>query len=242
LKKIVADGLLIPSFAPRTRVITGGSANTIQGSNPAVCFTEQPLDSFITSCNILPDRYKQYGVAVHKWHLYTYGGRPVIYGDQNVLKALPDGKKYLWVGYNPIPNSISGGYPIDWMHEREWRSAVRNYHYLDLGMSPEDGVPLLLPGVQYPNSNSFVLALPRFIVRTLAEQRALRTFIESLPPYDTESKLLREYRTNLVGCGIIPLEEVEARLPAHPEYARLETIPLADIDDGVALPAPETFL
>ena len=90
LKQIVLCGTLRPSFAPRHRVTVGGVQNTIRGPHAAVCFTEQPLDAFIKSCETLPDRYRPYGVAVRKDALFRLGARPVTYGDEGLLNALPE--------------------------------------------------------------------------------------------------------------------------------------------------------
>jgi hypothetical protein len=158
LKEIVRTGYLVPSFAPRASWTVGGANRTIQGPTPAVCFTEQPLGDFIDSCRVLPGRYSAYGVVLHKWHLYAYGGRPVMYGDEALLASLPDGYKYLWVRYNPIPAGDLGTFPVDWTHEREWRSVVREVTCGAFGKSPTEGVPLLLPPVKYPASESEVLA------------------------------------------------------------------------------------
>ena len=145
LKTIVQCGYLMPSFAPRTRVTVGGRENTIKGLTPVVCFTEQPLDSFIKSCEALSNRYHPYAIAVRKDRLFEYGGRPVIYGDGNLLIQLPEECKYLWVHYQPIPSAGIGGYPLDWTHEREWRATAIKYSYGSLGIFEGEGVPLLLP-------------------------------------------------------------------------------------------------
>jgi hypothetical protein len=145
LKLIVQDGFLKPSFAPRSSMTTGTRNDTIKGQYPAVCFTEQPLAAFLQSCKTLSGRYHRYAIAMRKGCLYKYGGRPVIYGDQDLLNQLSEDYKHLWVRFNPIPNADFGGYPIDWTHEREWRARVKEYCYPDLGSTPSEGVPLLMP-------------------------------------------------------------------------------------------------
>lgn len=243
LRKIVACGYLRPSFAQKHRSTVGGRQNTINGPDPAVCFTEQPLDAFIKSCHMLPDRYQPYGVILHKWHLYTYGGRPVVYGDENLLKSLPADHKYLWVRYSPIPDEGFGGYPVDWTHEREWRAKQSPYHYLEVGTTPSEGVPLLLPPVYYPVSKRHILCLPRFLVKTKVEAQELKEWIRGLPPYEGDNGFLRHYFQLLPRSMIIPLEEVEKRLgEGDMRWARLEALPYKELDPSFKMPTPESYL
>jgi hypothetical protein len=243
LKEIVGCGYLKPSHAPKHRQTVGGTENTIKGPHPAVCFTEQPLDAFVKFCKVLSSRYNPYGVALHKWHLFQYGGRPVIYGDENLLRSLPDDHKYLWVRYNPVPSTALGGYPVDRTHEREWRARQHAYHYLDLGLGPTEGVPLLLPPVSYPGCEKLVLSLPRLLVRTTAEADELREWIRNVPPYNGANDVLKYYfGTILPIVMIIPLEEVEQRLPDDIRYARLDTLPCKEMDPSFELPTPESYL
>src|SRR6266851_463989 len=112
LQRILQCGYLKPAFAPRRRQTIGGEkSNTIQGLYPAVCFTDQPLSAFIQSCEVLQNRYSPYGIALEKRNLFIYGGRPVTYGDTNLLSRLHDDDKYLWVRYNPAPSTLFGNYP-----------------------------------------------------------------------------------------------------------------------------------
>ena len=122
LVKIIECGYLIPSFARRGSIYDRTSRPTIRGPYPAACFTEQSLDNFVLSCNILPSHYKPYGVALYKRALYQYGGRPVIYESEEILGQLvrpgepgyEEGKEiyegglttayqYLWVRYDQYP-------------------------------------------------------------------------------------------------------------------------------------------
>ena len=50
-----------------------------------------------TLSNIDAASYQAYGIALHKVDLYNYGGRPVIYGDNDVFNSLNDEVKYLWL-------------------------------------------------------------------------------------------------------------------------------------------------
>ena len=182
LKSIIECGFLLPSFAPKSSAtVIRGKKNTIQGSRPAVCFTEQPLAAFIKSWRTL-DRYHPYGVAVRKDRLYKYGGRPVVYGDETFLNRLHDEDKYLWVRYDPIPNASFGDYPIDWTHEREWRTRVFQCNYEKIGTTPAEGVPLILPP-EY-ESQKTRLILPWILVRKEEEVRELKAWMATVPPYN----------------------------------------------------------
>jgi len=243
LKEILRSGYLAASFAPKSSVTGGGTNNTIKGEQPAVCFTEQPLDGFLKSCEVLPERYKPYALAVHKWHLFNYGGRPVIYGDESVLWRLQEEDKYLWVRYSPIPAAMFAGYPIDWTHEREWRTLLQTHHYPGIGDTPPEGVPLLLPPAVYPKSRMPVLALPRVLVKTSGEKDELRCWIQGLPAYAGANGVLRYYFRILPRIMVVPLDLVQERISAGDvRYARLETLPYEEIDPSFSTPTPEQYL
>lgn len=228
LKLIIKDGFLKPTFAPRSRFTVGGVANTIKGKYPAVCFTEQPLEAFIRSCRAQSGRYRPYGVAVRKDRLFVYGGRPVLYGDDQLFSALPEELEYLWARFQPIPESGVGGYPLDFTHEREWRARVKGYHYLHLGTSPGEGVPLLLP----PNleGSEWVLSLPWILVKEKAEADELRQWMAGLPPYSGSNGVLQRYFKDLSNMLIVPLDEVENHLKqGDTRWARLDTLPIQEL-------------
>ncbi len=232
----------MPTFAPKARFTVGGQEDTIKGPRPAVCFTEQPLDAFIKSCAVLSGRYHPYGVVMHKWHLYEYGGRPVIYGDESLLNSLPDERKYLWVRYAPIPHETFR-YPVDWTHEREWRAKPESNQCLVLGIPPAEGVPLLLPSATYPNSDKPVLSLPRVLVNTVDEAEELKEWIADLPEYSGSNKFLQQYFENLDSVWIVPLEEVSRRLEKGDEnWNRLDTLPYKELDPTLELLTPEGYL
>ncbi len=242
LKRIIGCGYFKPGFGQRQRVTAYKTVLTVQGPNPVVCFTEQPLSSFITSCKTMSDRYRPYGVVINKSHLYKYGGRPAIYGDKHLLQLIPDDYKFLWVHYDPIPEPSLGNYPVDWSHEREWRAKVNPYHCAELGLTPSDGVPLLLPPVFYPSAKNFVLSLPRFIVNTSAEATELKAWIAGLPPYKGENGVLKRYFSELSKTLVIPLEEVEKHIIlGESRWERLETLPYKEIDPSLSLPMPESY-
>lgn len=224
LKCILQLGYLKPSFAPRRSVtIRKGQTNTIQGSYPAVCFTDQPLSSFTKSCRTLSSRYSPYGVALDKRNLFEYGGRPVIYGDKNLLARLNDEDKYLWVGYNPVPSSSFSGYPLDWTHEREWRTKVEKYNFLDWGLTPDEGIPLVLPPIH--NGKEFVIALPKILVRTVEEAKDLREWLAGLPKYEGMNGFIKKLYENLTQLWIVPLDFINERLEiGDTRWARFETL------------------
>jgi len=231
LKLIIKCGYLIPSFAPKKRVTVGDRENTIRGHHPAVCLTEQPLNSFVQSCKVLPSRYQPYAIALRKDRLFVYGGRPVVYGDENLLAALPDDWKYLWVRYNPIPNVELGGYPIDWTHEREWRVRATKYLYSSGETGPQEGVPLLLPPqMAIPKP---IWYLPWILVKTKAEVNAFHKFISILPQYKGTSKIFRLYFDILKKAPVISLDDVETNIKNNDDrWSRLDTLPLEEIDES----------
>lgn len=233
LKLIIKDGFLKPTFAPRSRFTVGGIANTIKGEFPAVCFTEQPLDAFIRSCNAQPGRYQPYGVAVRKERFFAYGGRPVLYGDQHLFQVLPEELEYLWARFQPIPGSGVAGYPLDFTHEREWRARVNEYHYLELGTTPSEGVPLLLP--PDPASPEATLYLPWILVKQSSEAEELRLWIAQLPRYPGSNAWLGCYFKVLPSVFIVPLDQVEHRLnQGNGDWGRLDTLPYAELDPQAA--------
>lgn len=233
LKSIIQCGYLRPSFSPKIRVTVGGRENTIRGPHPAVCFTEQPLHSFIQSCHVLSSRYQPYAVAIRKDRLFIYGGRPVAYGDEDLLAGLSDDWQYLWVRYNPIPNTTLGGYPIDWTHEREWRARTIKLSYGSIGTSPEDGVPLLLPPkMAIPKPVWF---LPWILVKNKGEVDAFHEFIANLPQYIGTNGILRLYFENLNKAPIISLDDVENSLKNNDDrWSRIDTLPLEEVDKSAA--------
>ena len=230
LKNILECGYLIPTFAPRRSVTANRAPRpTIRGTEPVVCFTEQPLSAFMRSCKTLTDRYSPYGIAVRKDRLYEYGGRPVVYGDNNLLNSLPVDHQYLWVNFQPIPQTQFGGFPLDWTHEREWRSKVMEYHVPDRGPYVSEGVPLLLP----PDGDK--LLLPWILVSTEAESSELRQWMHSLPDCDDSNAMTREYRRQLLHCPILPLELAQEKLSTgNDNWGRFDTLPYWELDPNSA--------
>lgn len=246
LKEILTCGYFKAGFGQRMSAIRQRLMITIKGPSPAVCFTEQPLNYILTSNRILGlSRYPLYGVAVQKEHLYGYGGRPVIYGDESLLGAkvptgepryeedkeihtggpLHPGLHYLWVKYDPRIEPAFGGYPIDWTHEREWRCKPRRRFYVVANRvelwDKEDGVPILLPGDD-EEEPAF-----RILVSKDEEVLDLRSFIdEELPTESTEGRILTHYLQKLRKARIISFEEVRRQLAGGDEsWARIEDLP-----------------
>lgn len=112
-----------------------GGVRTVYGPRPAVCFTEMPLAAFIETSKARAARGEKistYGLTFQKSALYERGALPVIYGLTNRHLSLPSGvgggprifphdvlaeeEQYRYVTFSP-----TGGKPVDWTHEREWR-------------------------------------------------------------------------------------------------------------------------
>jgi hypothetical protein len=241
---ILKCGYLKPGFGIRSSIYDEAKRPTIKGPYPAVCFTEQTLDNFVKSCKVLPNRYSPYGIALHKRALYEYGGRPVIYGTEDILgrrlttnereyekdkeiykDGLPKEYQYLWVRYEPIPNA--DGYVIDWTHEREWRARVKAPYHTTEGFLPEEGVPILLPALY--ESVKWVRFFPRILVAKKDEEQLLVEIINAASQSwvaECKNEYLRNYFDQLPKALMVALEEVEGHLEAKErEWARLETIP-----------------
>lgn len=229
LLDIVESGYLKPTFATRSSIYDRSKRPTIKGPYPAVCFTEQSLQCFIKSCRILPSHYHPYGIALYKRALHEYGGRPVIYGSEDILgtmlrpdeagyeqgkeiykNALPKNFQYLWMRYEPTPNV--DGYVIDWTHEREWRCRAKIFHDTQLGNTPEESVPLLLPAVYDSQSKRWVRFLPKILVRTEEERDTIRNLIDTLLPtwiQECQNDYLKGYFELLPKVNVIGLSQLE---------------------------------
>jgi hypothetical protein len=238
LVDIVESGYLKPTFASRSSIYDKSHRPTIKGPYPAACFTEQSLDCFVKSCRVLPSHYHPYGIALNKRALFQYGGRPAIYGSEDMLgtplgpsevgyetgkevyrNGLPKDCQYLWVRYQPLPNP--DGYVVDWTHEREWRCLVATYHDAKLGNTPQEGIPLLLPAVFDHERGKPVYYLPKILVRSKEEQETVGQVIKELSPTWTQayqSKYLKGYFELLPKVNVIALNELEN----DPEAVKLD--------------------
>jgi len=244
LLNIIKCGYLKPSFAPRPSFYRGPKRPTVKGPYPAVSFTEQTFENFLISCKILSDRYSPYGIALYKRALYEYGGRPVIYGSEDILgellrpnepgyeadkeiykNGLSKDYQHLWVRYQPIPNV--DGYVVDWTHEREWRCRVRTYHDVNLGNTPEEGIPLLLPAVYNHDIKKDARYLPKVLVSEKSEKELIEETIgDSWQQWAAEcqDKYLQGYFKLLPKAQVIVLDELED----NPEAAKLDWVLLGE--------------
>lgn len=237
---IIECGYLKPTFATRSSIYDRSRRPTVKGPYPAVSFTEQSLENFITSCRVLSSRYHPYGIALYKRALYQYGGRSVIYDSEDILgiplepsehgyeadkeiyrDGLPKDYQYLWMRYQPIPNE--DGYVVDWTHEREWRCRARIYRDPRLGNTPAEGIPLLLPAVYDFDRRKPVYYLPKILVRKKDERETIETLIKELLPTwikDCQSDYLKHYFELLPKAKVIALNELEN----DPEAGNLDWI------------------
>ncbi|PWV47059.1 hypothetical protein [Chitinophaga sp. S165] len=111
---------------------------TIYGPKPAVCFTEMPFNSFLeyTKTRNDSENVTPYGIAFHRTDLFNLGARPVIYGTSGDHQEAQPGNTFYGKGHRMLHSSCSiglkeqyrylytrltGKYPINWTHEREWR-------------------------------------------------------------------------------------------------------------------------
>ena len=252
LLEIIECGYLKPSFALRSSIYDGSKRPTVKGPYPAVSFTEQSFENFLKSCEILPSRYSPYGIALYKRALYQYGGRPVIYETEDILgqrlrpnepryeedkeiykNGLPKDYQYLWVRYEPIPNT--DGYVVDWTHEREWRCRVNIYHDAKLGSTPKEGVPLLLPATYNHEIKKEIRYLPKILVSHKQEKELVEeTIKESSQQWAAEcqDKYLQGYFRLLHKTNVIALDELADNL----EAAKLDWVllgePSSDVKEG----------
>ncbi len=234
LKDILRCGFLRPTKAPRTTVQKNRN-HTVRGPHPAVCFTEQPLAQIPeTLANIDGASYQAYGIAFHKVDLYNYGGRPVIYGDNDVFNSLNDDVKYLWACYRPIRNDDLG-YPNDFTFEREWRCRVTDKDYLLPWGHSLKAAPLLLPDdfrrvAKEVKPGRWKLRDERFpdfriIVQHDAEVNILREFLSELRPKLEARTYFKVYYAAVKRAQIISMEHVKRMLKAGSEnYRRIEDL------------------
>ena len=254
LKEILKDGYFKTGFSPRQSPIKRKRTITIKGSNAAVCFTEQPLNFILISNHVDSSKYPLYGIAVRKEHLYQFGGRPVIYGDETLLGRIvkkeeptyEEGKEiykggflhsdihYLWVGYDPTLYRTRWGYTVDWTHEREWRCKAKRYNVFDVSWHI-DGVPILLPDDYWDVDKMETRESPDFkiLVHSREELSDLKKWIFELESYRGENKWLDAYFKKLPMARIISFEEIKEHLEAGEEnWSRFENIPIKSDNDG----------
>jgi len=226
LKDILKCGYLEPSKAPRGMA----KCDTIRGDFPAVCFSEQPLSAFLESFFANGWRNPGCGIAFDKRHLFQYGGRPVIYGDKDILDRLHQEDKYLWFPYDPLrqnPIDLRPN-PIDFTHEREWRARVIVRDFPRWGLTPEEGVPLVLPPIDIVGES--VISLPRIIVINSEIAEDLREWLKASPEYKGKNIYIKYLHTRYTELKIIPLDIVRENLEKRDKrWSRLDTIPVDEI-------------
>ncbi|MDP2316552.1 MAG: hypothetical protein Q8P41_26905 [Pseudomonadota bacterium] len=104
----------------RDRRINASTKQEIVDADPlgAACFYDAPrrLDSIIETN---PSKRRGYGIIVGKKDLWRVGGRPVIYTDprDGAFDRWPTRERFRLVRTRPDRKP-----PVDWMHEREWRT------------------------------------------------------------------------------------------------------------------------
>ena len=232
LKQILKSGYLKPSFAVRNFKTPEGrweERKAVHGAYPAVCFSEQPIASFLDSYLADGLRYGGCGIAFEKRHLFQYGGRPVIYGDTNLLKRLNDVDKYLWVAYSPLPQPHRE-YPIDWTHEREWRTRLHCHNIPDWGPTPEEGVPLVLPPIDINGTST--ISFPKILVINSGIADNVREFIRSILGDDCTNRYIKHLHTCLPKLEIITLEMIQEKLENRADkWTRLDTLPCDEIPE-----------
>lgn len=215
LLRILDDGHLKATFAPLGNRYAIKPKPTVRGNKPAVCFTEQPLWSLLRSLKCFPGRYEGYGIAYHKVPLYWRGARPVIYGDSNMLAALPDELQHLFVTYEPGCDPDLD--PVDFTWEREWRIVPHRPPW-----NLEDHLELDVDNSAYSNATGAV------IVRYDKDVPVIQEKLDELRASIQPSKIVREtWRSNWPNRlrRIISLETAERMLETDERYARIDTWP-----------------
>ncbi|WP_029032666.1 DUF4427 domain-containing protein [Salinarimonas rosea] len=153
------DDPISPFFLIRNAVRQGriwatwsvrGGRRTVYGPDPAVCFTEMPIAAFIeagVARSAMGQAMSAYGLVLPKAAAFGLGARPVIYALDEPARVtdradgprlidptqMPEREQYRYVTYDP-----TGGRPIDWTHEREWRWPLRGAPAIDLDDPPAE--------------------------------------------------------------------------------------------------------
>lgn len=128
------------AFTTLQRIVNEGVMRATSGNTRAtvnvVCLADVPLVMLLAKRVFRSHRgrwdFEHYGIGVRKQRVWSLGGRPVIYGDESVWKSLPDGERP-W--FQP-QQSRTGGTPIDWTVENEWRLTSA----LNLNEQPGDDI------------------------------------------------------------------------------------------------------
>jgi hypothetical protein len=232
LKAIVKSGYLVPTKAARV-TFRNIRTQVIKGDHPAVCFSEMPLDAIMpTLRHVDGTSYVGYGVALHKVDLFNYGGRPVLYGDNALLNALPADLQYLFMRYDPRKRGQSG-YPYDFTFEREWRTRLATNNPWGHIIK---GVPLLLPDdftnlamqSKSPGQWLYNEEAPdvRIIVARNQDVAPLRQWVNGWILAEKAEAYFKIYYYAIRKAQIISLEYVKERLEAgDQDYRKIDTLP-----------------
>ena len=203
LQKMVREGFITPTFAPRRYGARAEERHVIKGKHPAVCFTEQPLGTLPATLRILAWLYEPYGLIFDKRYVYHLGGRPVIYGDDDAFAALPRSLEYLWSFFDPNRRDAQGKLsPVDWTHEREWRFRIPD------GEDELPGFPVNFCEPSCPEHTPF-----RILVESEGHASQMRAFIERLqasPPIIAPrgSVVQEKYEQGIAAARVISLENL----------------------------------
>lgn len=132
-----AQGALLKILAEKQ---LNGGTGMIKGGHQCVCFTEAPLTS-LPGGLVNPSsysRYSPYGIMFEKKHIFSLGGRPVVYQSDAEYAALPQSLQWRHVRYEPDAHS-----PVDFTWEREWR-----FKTATLAFKPTD-VAIIVPDTAF---------------------------------------------------------------------------------------------
>lgn len=94
------------------------------GNHKAVCFTECPWSGLLGHTQ----QYSCYGLGFKKEFVFSKGGSPVFYLRADMFNIQQWDQKILpfftpfWPEYAPPKKDFNKGNPIDFSHEREWRT------------------------------------------------------------------------------------------------------------------------
>ena len=116
----VRTGLATLQRIVAERVIRATSGNT-RAAVDVVCLSEVPLLKLVAQRTFRQHRgrwdFEHYGIGVRLKSIRALGGRPVIYGDDNVWQSLPQGEQ----PWFQLRQSQTASTSIDWTIENEWR-------------------------------------------------------------------------------------------------------------------------
>jgi hypothetical protein len=98
-----------------------GSHNLIKGAHVCVCFSEAPLASLQNGLqnSDFYSKYSLFGILTSKEHVFSLGGRPVIYQPDSEYGQLTCENNWRHMRYEPPQTDLS------W--EREWRLKTEGF-------------------------------------------------------------------------------------------------------------------